>query len=140
MLFLLESIFSGDYLFERLVSALSVPINGIARFEKIHTNERHYEEQGYYYLKEKQQRCYQQRQFIWDNQHLYIHKSDGAVLHEFLLNEILTFPVQLTHRHECKADQYNLQMTLHSPEHFSTFYTINGPAKKYSIETLYSRS
>lgn len=88
---------------------------------------------------EIEQQFYQNQFFIFNEKQLLIRKSDGILLHAFDFPKQYKFPMFLQHVHQCKKDQYILDLCLHSLEKFSTSYLVLGPNKKYHIKTNFWR-
>ncbi len=136
---LLQSIFLGYYSFERYISSPQVTFTGTATFENGLDNQILYLEEGRYRLEGLEQICYQKRIFVVDASGLTIYRQDNSLLHEFRVDNMQTFPIQLTHTHHCKDDQYSLTLDIHSNNSFSMAYVVNGPSKDYRIHTDFTR-
>lgn len=137
-----NTLFSGCYTYQRQVSSPDLLIEGVAKFKKIRASESAYHEKSVYCLDNQQQISVQQRFFLWDDAYLTIQKNDHSVLHQLAIPAILSFsalPVSLYHTHVCQKDCYALTLRIESLAVFSTHYVIQGPAKDYSIDTVFRR-
>lgn len=132
----LSRLFSGNFSFQRYISEPLINLNGIANFETI-DRRIIYRENGQYSLADKLQSFYQNRIFILGEGSLQIYKEDHSLLHEFVMGDQSTLPLELTHKHLCRDDQYFLTMNIHSFDNYSTSYHIKGPNKGYNIHTDY---
>lgn len=133
---ILNKLLQGEYSFKRRISSPEICFDGVANFVIRKSNQRVYTEKGCY----NKAVLFQQTQlFKFDSSNLYIHKSDGSLLHQFSIDEYMKFPIELYHIHHCLDDQYFLEMTIYSEDRFSTFYRINGPSKHYAIHTEFTK-
>lgn len=139
MIDLLSRTFAGNYLFERQVSSSNITMKGIARFTAISHKLIHYYEEGSYTEEQYEGMFYQTRFFSFQKKHLFILKNDKKLLHQFDLIQESTYPLHLTHTHECKKDFYKLDLWIESKNKLSTFYLVSGSRKKYSIKTIYTK-
>lgn len=136
----LFSIFTGAFNFYRSVSFPKILMKGYATFTAQSPHSMHYQEEGFYLWKGREQLFYQIRQFVIEENELIILKNDKNILHRFHLKNVCDFPLYLQHNHRCKEDDYKLDLQIYSIDKFSTHYHIIGPKKaEYLITTEFMR-
>lgn len=139
MILHLKEIFSGHYNFIRTISNPSLVLEGTSQFIKVDQNNSLYIEEGTYVLNKGTQEFYQQYEYKWKDETLYIFSHLKTILHTFNFKKNKTLPLVVNHQHFCKSDIYDLILTLLSPNAFEMHYKVNGPEKNYEIKTQYTR-
>ena len=83
VLSVLQTVFSGVYMFERHVSCPILTYEGTAAFDVLSPHHRRYNEEGSYHSDGYKQEFYQRRHFLFHVKHFLMLKSDGSSLHRF---------------------------------------------------------
>jgi hypothetical protein len=131
---------SGKWLFERSISKPQLNIIGTALFEPLSSGRLSYHEYGNYILDGNNYDFFQKRTFVYKNDILIVYKQDDNILHTFNLNTNSTYPMTLTHTHDCGPDSYKSIYNFESESAFETCYEVTGPNKSYTIKTRYSKN
>lgn len=136
MIHLLKACFNGTYRFTRTIQRDNIVMSGTVVFNGLENGTYQYNETGLYVLHGVLHDCFQTRYFIIKAPFFMIQKRDGEPLHEF---QIPRRPALLTHTHQCNNDTYKLNLSVVSADMFKTDYTLHGPKKNQTIQTVYTR-
>lgn len=136
---LFSSIFTGHYAFSLYISSPKIDMRGSANFRSCSHYLKHYHEEGSYISDGNERAFYQNQLFVVYENHLFIFKSSGSLLHKFNLTKKKGFPIHLNHMHQCDKDQYIVDFWIHSHDKLFTFYRVLGANKDYSITTHFNR-
>lgn len=127
----------GSWKFERTITNPQNHIKGKATFVKRTDTQLEYHETGTYNVNNIDYDFFQKRFFVLEEKNLLIYKVDGSILHTFENTNYETYPLALSHCHNCNSDRYNCSLIFLNKQIFEMNYVIFGDHKNYQIQTTY---
>jgi len=137
----------GSWTLQRTLSEQG-NVHGIAHFKQVGTNLLHYREEGIFtHLNNNTNKIEREYFYYYDIEsdkiRVYFAHVDkpGELLHElgFMAINEKTTTVTATALHKCRADIYKATYNFYGPDQFKLIYIVQGPAKNYISETLFTR-
>ena len=127
------------YTFCRIINPQQRPAYGQATFLQLHPHHYLYQEQGTYWATNRPQRFQQTRLWYFTTEQVYILNAwSHLLLHTFICPVAFIRPVSQSSVYHCANDAYTLTITLLAPYKWATQYVIQGPAKNYYIQTMFT--
>ena len=128
----LNDFFSKEWRFTKKISLPELLITGSASFKSDTQERKIFKEEGLSH------ECYQHYFYQIKEKSFSIFKFDNTLLHIFQITTY-NFPITLTHSHLCNKDSYSCTFKIKDKNTFEIFYSIKGPQKNYTIETIYEK-
>jgi len=138
---------AGTWTLHRTISGAG-HVDGIACFKAVAMNGLHYQEAGVFTALAKGNKYQIEREYFYGydtaNNKISVHFAQAEqatdLLHDlhFIPASLETIPLA-TALHHCRYDKYEAQYSFFNDDQFKLIYSVKGPAKNYTVETLFNR-